>query len=171
MNSTDNEPDLYNDLVFTDPIDLVEYIAASSEWPVKRLSNTQALVLMVAGKVQYQILLNFDENDDVLRLTCGFSFDIKHDQKAQFLELLNYINTKTWIGNFTYDFGQQGLVFWYTMILPEGAMATPEQTYTLLNAAPEICQQFMPSFQAARKNDYTHAKLLADAWRKTEGNA
>jgi len=172
MDNIDNELDFDGDTLFAHPIDLVEYIAVSSDWPLKRLSDTQALLLINTNDTQFQILLNFDAADEVLRLTCAFQFPIDSGHKADFLELLNHINSKTWFGSFMYDFSQQAIIFLYALVLSEDAVVTPEQTYTLMSAAPEICKQFMPCFQAGRdSNDYDYAKRLASAWRKTGGNA
>lgn len=171
MTIMDNDLDI--DLLHgvADPIDLIEYIASGSKWPVKRLSETRAIVTLKFSGTQYQLFISFDEDEGLLRLTCAFNLKIHANQKLAMLELLNHINAKTWFGSFTYDFQEHQMIFWYALILPDNMDIRLEQTYALLNSAPEMCHRLLPCFQAIQESNLEKAKTISSAWSRAEGNA
>ena len=74
------------------PIDLVEQLAQTHDWPADRASDDE-LTLIVAGTwTDYHVSLNWREDLEALHLACAFDFRVPENRLSEMYRLVAQIN-------------------------------------------------------------------------------
>lgn len=153
------------------PIDIVESIAARSQWDFDRVGENEIAVAVEGVWRTYSLSLAWTAHDDLLRLLCTFEFAPPGERLAEIHRLLNLINDRLWGGAFVH-WGDQGLVAYRGgLTLAGGAQATPEQVAAMLRAAVGLCERFHPAFQLVGWTEETAERALDVAIGEAYGTA
>ena len=82
------------------PIDLVEQLAQTHDWPTDRTSDDE-LTLIVAGTwTDYHVSLNWRDDLEALHLACAFDFRVPENRLTEMYRLVAQINEQLWLGHF-----------------------------------------------------------------------
>jgi hypothetical protein len=154
----------------TNPVDLVEQIAASNDWTIERTADDE-LTLTVAGQwTDYHVSLNWREDLETLHLACAFDFKLPDTRLGEVYRLVAQINEQLWIGHFDL-WTQEGLIMFRHGLMLNGALATPRQCEALLRAALEACERYYQAFQFVVWAGRESREALTSTMFETEGQA
>jgi hypothetical protein len=152
------------------PIDLIEQLAQSHDWPADRSSDDE-LTLIVAGTwTDYHISLNWREDLEALHLACAFDFRVPENRLPEMYRLVAQINEQLWLGHFDL-WTQEGLVMFRHALLLNGAVPTLRQCEAMLKAALEGCERYYQAFQFVVWAGKESREALVSTMFETEGRA
>lgn len=154
----------------SNPIDLVEHLAASHDWTCDRASNDE-LTLVVAGTwADYHVSLNWRDDLEALHLACAFDFKVPANRLSEMYRLVAQINEQLWLGHFDL-WTQEGLIMFRHALLLNGSVATPAQCDAMLRAALEACERYYQAFQFVVWAGKESREALVSTMFDTEGQA
>jgi hypothetical protein len=154
----------------TNPIDLVEQIAATHDWGADRTADDE-LTLVVAGQwTDYHVSLNWRGDLEALHLACAFDFKVPENRLPEVYRLVAQINEQLWLGHFDV-WTQEGLIMFRHALLLNGAHATPRQCEAMLRAALEGCERYYQCFQFVVWAGKDAREALHTTMFQTEGQA
>ncbi len=154
----------------TNPIDLVEQIAASHDWACDRTGEDE-LTLIVAGTfTDYHVSLNWRDDLEALHLACAFEFKAPDNKHNEIYRLLAQINEQLWLGHFDF-WTQEGLIMFRHALVLNGAVVAPAQCEAMLRAALEACERYYQAFQYVVWAGKPSREALVSSMFETEGQA
>jgi hypothetical protein len=154
----------------TNPVDLVEQLAASHDWATERTGDDE-LTLVVGGNwTDYHISLNWRDDLEALHLACAFDFKVPENRLPEMYRLVAQINEQLWLGHFDL-WTQEGLVMFRHGLLLNGAVLTPRQCEAMLRAALESCERYYQAFQFVVWAGKESREALVSTMFQTEGQA
>ncbi|HKZ96060.1 MAG TPA: YbjN domain-containing protein [Hyphomicrobiaceae bacterium] len=154
----------------TNPIDLVEQLAAARDWASDRTGDDE-LTLVVGGNwTDYHVSLNWRDDLEALHLACAFDFRVPDIRLSEMYRLIAQINEQLWLGHFDL-WTQEGLVMFRHALLLNGAIVTPRQCEAMLKAALEACERYYQAFQFVVWAGKESREALVSTMFQTEGQA
>ena len=154
----------------SNPLDLVEQIAARNEWASER-SGDDELMLSVAGQwTDYQVSLNWRNDLETLHIASAFDAKIPDMRLPEVYRLIAQINEQLWLGHFDV-WTREGLIMFRQGLMLNGALATPHQCEALLRAAFEACERYYQAFQFVVWAGKDSKEALASTMFETQGQA
>jgi hypothetical protein len=131
----------------TNPLDVVERIAAINDWAFERAGDDE-ITMLVGGKwSDYQISFTWMDGIEALHLACAFDLKVPERRRDEVQKLIALVNEQLWIGHFDL-WVQDGMVmFRHALVLAGGVEATSLQCQALLSSALESCEGYFPAFQ------------------------
>jgi hypothetical protein len=154
----------------SNPIDLVDHIAARNDWPAERTSADE-LTLTVAGQwSDYHVSLNWRDDLESLHIACAFDAKVPDNRLTEVYRLVAQINEQLWLGHFDV-WTQEGLIMFRHGLMLNGALATTRQCEALLKAAFEACERYFQAFQFVVWAGKDSREALASTMFETEGQA
>ena len=152
------------------PIDLVEQLAQSHDWPSERSSDDE-LTLIVAGTwTDYHVSLNWRDDLEALHLACAFDFRVPENRLSEMYRLVAQINEQLWLGHFDL-WTHEGLVMFRHSLLLNGAVPTTRQCEAMLKAALEGCERYYQAFQFVVWAGKESREALVSTMFETHGQA
>jgi hypothetical protein len=154
----------------TNPIDLVEQLAASHDWATERTGDDE-LTLVVGGNwTDYHVSLNWRDDLQALHLACAFDFRVPANRLNEMYRLVAQINEQLWLGHFDL-WTQEGLVMFRHALLLNGSVVSPHQCEAMLKAALEACERYYQAFQFVVWAGKESREALVSTMFQTEGQA
>lgn len=153
------------------PIDIVESLAASSDWEFDRIGEDQIAMAIEGAWRIYSVNLAWSERDDMLRLVCSFELTPPEERMSEMLELINLTNDQVWCGSFTLWPDHKMMAFRYGLTLAGGATATPEQVEAMVLTAIGYSERFYPAFQLVGWSNHSPSEALNVAIDEAYGTA
>ena len=155
----------------TNPLDVVERIAAVNDWSFERAGEDE-ITLLVAGRwSDYQVSFTWMHDIEALHLACAFDMKVPERRRNDVQQLIALVNEQLWIGHFdlwTHD----GLVmFRHALVLAGGVEATAQQCQALFSSALESCEGYFPAFQFVVWAGKSAREALDAAMFETSGEA
>jgi hypothetical protein len=131
----------------TNPLDVVERIAAINDWSFERTGEDE-ITMLVRGKwSDYQVSFTWMHDIEALHLACAFDLKVPERRRREVQQLIAMVNEQLWIGHFDL-WNQDGLVmFRHALVLAGGVEATGQQCQALLSSALDGCEGYFPAFQ------------------------
>jgi hypothetical protein len=131
----------------TNPLDVVERIAAINDWSFERAGDDE-ITMLVGGKwSDYQVSFTWMHDIEALHLACAFDMKVPERRRDEVQKLIALVNEQLWIGHFDL-WSQDGLVmFRHALVLAGGVGASSQQCQALLSSALESCEGYFPAFQ------------------------
>jgi hypothetical protein len=131
----------------TNPLDVVERIAAINDWAFERAGDDE-ITMLVGGKwSDYQISFTWMDGIEALHLACAFDLKVPERRRSEVQQLIAMINEQLWVGHFDL-WSNDGLVMCrHSRVLAGGVDATSQQCQALLSSALESCEGYFPAFQ------------------------
>jgi hypothetical protein len=152
------------------PVDLVEQIAGSNDWPSERTGEDE-LTLTVAGQwTDYHVSINWRGDLETLHVACAFDAKVPDNRLNEVYRLVAQINEQLWVGHFDVWI-QEGLIMFRQGLMLNGALATIGQCEALLKAALEACERYYQAFQFVVWAGKESREALAGTMFQTEGQA
>ena len=155
----------------TNPLDVVERIAASNDWAFERAGEDE-ITMVVGGRwSDYQISFTWLGDIEALHLACAFDLKVPERRKSEVQQLIALVNEQLWIGHFDL-WTQDGLImFRHALVLAGGAEAGNQQCQALLSSALEACEGYFPAFQFVVWAGKSARSALNAAMFETSGEA
>jgi hypothetical protein len=131
----------------TNPLDVVERIAAINDWSFERAGEDE-ITMLVGGKwSDYQVSFTWMHDIEALHLACAFDLKVPERRRSEVQQLVAMVNEQLWIGHFDL-WNRDGLVmFRHALLLAGGVEATAQQCQALLSRALDDCEGYFPAFQ------------------------
>jgi len=154
----------------SNPIDLVEQLAASQDWTCDRASNDELTLIVAGAWADYHVSLNWRDDLQALHLACAFDFKVPSNRLNEMYRLVAQINEQLWLGHFDL-WTQEGLIMFRHALLLNGTVGTPAQCEAMLRAALEACERYYQAFQFVVWAGKESREALVSAMFDTEGQA
>ena len=131
----------------TNPLDVVERIAALNDWSFERAGEDEITMLVGGRWSDYQISFTWIYDIEALHLACAFDLKVPERRRDEVQKLISLVNEQMWVGHFDL-WTQDGMVmFRHSLVLAGGVEATNPQCQALLSSALEACEGYFPAFQ------------------------
>jgi len=155
----------------TNPLDVVERIAATNDWSFERAGEDE-ITLLVAGRwSDYQVSFTWMHDIEALHLACAFDMKVPDRRRNEVQQLIALVNEQLWIGHFDL-WTQDGLImFRHALVLAGGVQATAQQCQALFASALESCEGYFPAFQFVVWAGKPAREALDAAMFETSGEA
>ncbi|GJM02339.1 MAG: hypothetical protein DHS20C08_08400 [Rhodomicrobium sp.] len=153
----------------TDPIDVIEKLAAIHNWPCER--HTDELTLNVEGSwTDYHISLNWRDDIEALHLACAFEMKVPEARINEIYRLIALVNEQLWLGHFDI-WPQDGLMLFRHGLMLNKAEISVEQCEALIASGLEASENYYQAFQYVVWAGKQAPDALASAMFHTEGRA
>src|ERR1700747_1187015 len=125
----------------TNPVDVVERLAAVNEWSFARASDDE-VTLGVAGRwADYQVSFTWMPEIEALHLACAFDLRVPERRRHEVTELAALVNEQLWVGHFDVWFKDGIIMFRHALVLTGGVEAADAQCEALLGIALSSCER------------------------------
>jgi len=155
----------------TNPLDVVERIAAINDWSFERAGDDE-ITMLVGGKwSDYQVSFTWMHDIEALHLACAFDLKVPERRRSEVQQLIALVNEQLWIGHFDL-WTQDGMVmFRHALVLAGGGEATSPQCQALLSRALAACEGYFPAYQFVVWAGKPARQALDAAMFETSGEA
>ncbi|RMF09257.1 MAG: hypothetical protein D6773_01885 [Alphaproteobacteria bacterium] len=155
---------------FSNPVDIVETIAAAHDWAFERNAEDE-LSLSVAGThADYHISLNWRDEMEALHMACAIDLKVPDSRLNEVYRLMASINEQLWIGHFDL-WTQEGMLLFRHGLMLNGAEPTADQCEALLHTGLEACERYFQAFQYVIWAGKRTEDALSAVMFETEGRA
>lgn len=155
----------------TNPLDVVERIAALNDWSFERAGEDEITIVVGGRWSDYQVSFTWLHDIEALHLACAFDLKVPERRRTEVQQLIALVNEQLWIGHFDL-WTQDGLVmFRHSLVLAGGVEATNPQCQAVLSSALEACEGYFPAFQFVVWAGKPAREALDAAMFETSGEA
>ena len=155
----------------TNPLDVVERIAAINDWSFERAGDDE-ITMLVGGKwSDYQVSFTWMHDIEALHLACAFDLKVPERRRGEVQQLIALVNEQLWVGHFDL-WTQDGMVmFRHALVLAGGDEATSQQCQAMLSSGLESFEGYFPAFQFVVWAGKPARQALDAAMFETSGEA
>ena len=155
----------------SNPVDMIEWVAASRDWSFERSCDDELAVQVAGVWTDYAVSFSWLEAVEALHIGCAFDLKIPAHRRDEVLRLLATINEKLLLGHFDLWQHEGAVMFRHALLLSGGAEPTSQQAERMLASALESCERFYQAFQFVIWADKSADEALACALFETVGEA
>ena len=152
------------------PIDLVEQLANTQDWPYERSSDDELTMTVSGTWSDYHVSINWRDDLEALHVASAFDCKVPDARLNEIYRLIAQINEQLWIGHFDLWL-HEGLLMYRHGLLLNGNVATPRQCEALIQSALEACERYYQAFQYVVWAGKEAREALTSAMFETEGRA
>ncbi len=131
----------------TNPLDVVEHLAAIREWSFDRSGDDEIAISITGRWTDYHLSFTWMDELEALHLACAFDCRVPERRRAEVLHLIAQINEQLWVGHFDLWSRDGVVMFRHSLVLPGGLEPSNRQCEVLLEAALEACERYYQAFQ------------------------
>ena len=153
------------------PLDLIERIVSSHEWPFDRYTRDEMNVGVEGCWSRYHLWFAWRDKQQTLQFSCAFDLKVPQDKLVDTHSLLAVMNEQLWLGHFDVWPDEGMLMFRHTLLFGGGMKATPEQIEQLVDIALRECERFYPAVHFMMWGGKSPNEAIAAAMLETEGEA
>src|SRR5437660_979673 len=84
----------------TNPLDVVERLAATNDWSFERAGDDEITILVRGKWTDYQVSFTWMFDIEALHLACAFELKVPERWRPQVQQLISLINEQLWVGHF-----------------------------------------------------------------------
>ena len=155
----------------SNPVDLIEQIAASHDWAFDRSGDDEITISVTGSWCDYNISLSWMGGLEALHLACAFDFKVQDRPKNEVMRLLALVNEQLWLGHFDLWQAEGVVMYRNALLLTEGVEAGTGQLEAMLGAAVDACERYYQAFQFVIWAGKTPEEALAAVLFETHGEA
>ncbi len=155
----------------SNPLDLVERLAAGNEWACRRHSEDELALDLKGQWCHYEAWLSWHADLGVLQLACSLDLEIPARRVAQAVALLALANEKLLLGHFELASEERRPAFRYALLFRDGVLPGPELLEEVIDIAVSECERFYPAFGFVGRGLKPPQEALRAAMLETEGEA
>ena len=157
--------------ILTNPLDLVEQLANTHEWPHHR-HNEEELAAEIDGQwCHYRLWFAWHPDIGAMHFSCAFDMKVPEKKRESFFHLLALANEKLWLGHFELWHEENLPVFRYSCLFRRESGASNELLADLVEIAVNECDRFYPAFQFLIWAGRGPKEAIMAALLETEGEA
>ncbi len=155
----------------TNPLGVVEEIAASHDWSFERSGDDEVTILTRGQWTDYQLSFTWMSEIDALHLACAFDMKVPEARREEVRRLIAAINEQLWVGHFDLWTATGSVMLRQALILPDGLTASPAQCELMLEGALCACERYYPALQFVVWAGKSAAEAMSAAMFDTAGEA
>src|ERR1044071_1843695 len=111
----------------TNPLDVVERIAAINDWSFER-AGADEITMLVGGKwSDYQVSFTWMHDIEALHLACAFDLKVPERRRGEVQQLIALVNEQLWVGHFDLWTKDGMVMFRHSLVLAGGVEARSEE--------------------------------------------
>ena len=129
----------------SNPVDVVEHLAAVKEWAFDRAGADEIAISMSGRWTDYHLSFTWMDDIEALHFACAFDLKVPEPRRSHVLELIALINEQLWVGHFDMWVKDGVVMFRHALLLAGGVEFAGRQFEALLDAALDTCER---SYQA-----------------------
>jgi hypothetical protein len=155
----------------TNPLDVVERIAAINDWSFERAGDDEITMLVGGRWSDYQVSFTWMYDIEALHLACAFDLKVPDRRKTEVQQLIAMVNEQLWIGHF--DIWMQSGLIMFRQALPlnGGLTATNLQCEAMLAGGVDASERYFPALQFVVWAGKSAREAMDAAMFETEGEA
>ncbi len=153
------------------PLDLIEEIVVTNEWPFDRVSDEEMVVEIGGRWCDYRLFFVWQPDVSAMQFSCQFDMKIAGTRKTALHDLLAEVNGRMWLGHFDICSDEQKPMFRQTTLLRGSSGASVEQLEDLVEFSLSECDRFYPAFQFVIWGGKSANEAIAAALLDTVGEA
>ena len=131
----------------TNPVDVVERLAAVNEWSFARSSDDEVTLVVTGRWTDYQVSFTWMNTIEALHVACAFDLKVPERRLTEVQQLISQINEQMWIGHFDVWTHDGMVMFRHALVLAGGVPASGSQCEAVLSTALDSCERYFPAFQ------------------------
>ncbi len=131
----------------SNPVDVIEQIAALHDWSFERTGEDEITVAITGGWCDYHVSFSWMEEREAVHLACAFELKVPATRELEVMRLISAINEQMWIGHFDLWESEGVVMYRQVLLLSGGVEPTAAQVERLLLTAVEACERYFQSFQ------------------------
>jgi len=155
----------------SNPIAVVEEIAAFNDWTFERSGIDEVTILAKGVWADYELSFTWMNQIEALHLACAFDMKIPEARLAEVQRLIAAINEQLWVGHFDLWTSTGLLMYRQALVLPNGIIASEAQCETMFVGAVQACERYYPAFQFVVWAGKTASEVMGAALFDTVGEA
>jgi hypothetical protein len=155
----------------TNPLDVVERIAAINDWSFERAGDDEITILVTGRWTDYQLSYTWMGDIEALHLACAFDLKVPERRRAEAQALITLINEQLWVGHFDLWIKEGMVMYRHALVLAGGVAASGRQCEALLSTALDACERYFTAFQFVVWAGKDAKEALAAAMFDTSGEA
>ena len=155
----------------TNPLDVVERIAAINDWSFERAGDDEITMLVGGRWSDYQVSFTWMHDIEALHLACAFDLKVPERRRADVQTLISMINERLWVGHFDMWMTEGMVMFRHALVLAGGTEASGRQCESLLGTALDTCERYFTAFQFVVWAGKSAKEALEAAMFETSGEA
>ena len=156
--------------VVLNPLDLVERIVRSHEWPFDRYTRDEMNVGVEGCWTRYHLWFAWQNTQQALQFSCAFDLKVPQDKLLGTHSLLAIMNEKLWLGHFDV-WDKEGLIIYRNSSIIDRNNLNLENVETLLLDAVNSIDLYFPAFQYILWAGKTSEEALSTVLFETRGEA
>ena len=153
------------------PLDLVEQIVSSHDWPFDRQGDHELAVGIAGNWCEYQIWFSWSEERSALQLCCAYDMKVPSLRRGPVHGLLALMNEQLWLGHFEICSSTGVPMFRHTLLISDSESPDPQAIEEVLTIAIGEAERFYPAFQYVVWADKDPGEAMAAALVETAGRA
>lgn len=154
-----------------DPLDVVENVLSAENLPFDRTEEGDLAFALAGDWKDYELWFAWRPEGDCLQLCCSLDVRTPRSRRNATFELLSLINQRVWLGHFEIWPDEGEIVFRHSLALPHGERPTLAQAASMIDAAVEASDRFLPAFNFLTKGSKSPSDAIAACMFETVGQA
>lgn len=130
----------------SNPLDLIERLAALNDWSFDRDSDDELSVAVTGGWCDYHVAITWLEDVEAIHIACAFDLKVPERRRNEVVQLVALVNEQLWLGHFDLWSQENVVMFRHALLLSGGAEPNEDQAAALIRSAIEACERYYQAF-------------------------
>ena len=153
------------------PIDFVEDIIATQEWPYQRTSSDELIVEISGRWCDYRVHFMWQSEINIMHISCFIDMQIQPENLKVIYELMALINEKLALGHFEITENEIVPSYRYAFLIDTIKSLSTSHMEDILEISISECERFYPAFQFVILGGKTAKEAIEVALLDTIGEA
>lgn len=155
----------------SNPLDLIERLAALNSWAFDRDSDDELSVSVTGAWSDYHVAITWLAEVEAIHIACAFDLKVPERRRSEVLQLVGMVNEQLWLGHFDLWSTESVVMYRHALLLSGGAEPTDEQAAALVRTAIDTCERYYQPFQFVVWAGKTAKEGLEGSMLETVGEA
>ena len=153
------------------PIDFVEDIITTQEWPYQRTTSEEIIVEIPGRWCDYRVHFLWQSEITIMHISSFFDMQIQPASFKLVYELMALINEKLALGHFEISAEEVVPSYRYAFLINDTRLLTLDYIEDILEISISECERFYPAFQFVILGGKTAKEAIDVALLDTVGEA
>jgi len=159
------------EIVFANPIDLVEELVSDNSWAFDRTADDEMIVEIPGRWCTYRLFFVWDIEVGALYFSCLLDDKITGKRHSAMNELLAMVNERLWFGHFDMCTEEGVPMFRHTTLLRGDNALSVIQLEELVDIGLSECDRYYPAFHFVVGGGKSAKEAVTAAMFDTQGEA
>ena len=155
----------------TNPIDRLEQIVSTNQWPFERFGDDEMAFSIGGMQAQYHLWFGWNRKMRSLELRCAIDVTVPKRRYSEMAEVLARINFELWMGHFDSNPDEPGIVFRHTLFSGGADGLQFAELEMIVDVALTSCERCYPAFMLLLWGGQKPEDAVAAAILETIGEA